>query len=139
MGEVTVKVKLWNVFDEQKAREGLISEDQIRRVEIDALIDTGATGVCLPKDIIEVLNLPQARRNVKVTYADNRKKERRRFNGLGIEIQGRDTLTFAVEEEIGTTPLIGQIVLEALDFIVDPVEQKIVPKHPESKLPVYRL
>ncbi len=42
MGEVRVKVKLTNAFDEGLARRGKIGKDEIRRYEADALVDTGA-------------------------------------------------------------------------------------------------
>ena len=42
MGEVRVKVKLFNATDEGLVRRGLLKADQIRVCETEALVDTGA-------------------------------------------------------------------------------------------------
>ncbi len=39
MGEVRVKVKLTNAFDESLARRGKISEKEVRSYEADALVE----------------------------------------------------------------------------------------------------
>lgn len=47
MGEVKVKTKLVNAFDEKLARKGQISPNEVRTYEFDALIDSGAVStVC---------------------------------------------------------------------------------------------
>jgi hypothetical protein len=44
VGKVIVSAKIENLFDIEKVFEGQISEDQVRRIEVeDALVDTGAT------------------------------------------------------------------------------------------------
>ena len=42
MGEVRVKAKLTNATDRAMVRRGLLSPEQVRVYEADALIDTGA-------------------------------------------------------------------------------------------------
>ena len=42
-----------------------------------------------------------------------------------VEILGRKTTCDALVQEAGTTPLIGQIPLEALDLVVDPKSQQV--------------
>jgi predicted aspartyl protease len=50
---------------------------------------------------------------------------------LRIEILGRDMVCEALVEAEGTTPLIGQIPLEALDLVVNPKTGDLMPD-PES-------
>jgi hypothetical protein len=41
-------------------------------------------------------------------------------------------VTFAFVMPAGTTPLIGQIPLEALDLVVEPRDQSLRVKHPDG-------
>ena len=59
MGKVVEKVKLTSLFEPEKS------------VEVDAIIDTGATMVVLPMDIVKELGLRKMR-EVKVRYANNK-------------------------------------------------------------------
>lgn len=131
-----VKAKLWNFGDELKYREGLISKDQIRTVIVeDALVDTGATLVSLPEDIVEKLGLMIVEER-EVTYANNGKEKRKIATGLMIEIMGRTSLTRCIVNNKGTKVLIGQIPLEEMDLYVFPAEGKVAgrPDHPDSPL-----
>ncbi len=136
MGSVTVKVKLWNFLDEVKAKEGLISEEQIRTVEVeDALVDTGAILVSLPEDIVEKLGL-MIEEEKYVTLANNHREKRKIAAGLKIEIMGRTSETRCIVNDKGTKVLIGQIPLEEMDLYVFPAEGRIGgrPEHPDSPL-----
>ena len=59
MGKIIEKVKLTSLFNPKKS------------VEVEAVVDTGATMVVLPKDIVEALELRKVR-EVKVRYATTR-------------------------------------------------------------------
>lgn len=54
----TTKIELANRKDQFLAEAGVIKPEDIRHVTIeDAIVDTGATGVSLPKPLIEQLGL----------------------------------------------------------------------------------
>lgn len=129
MGRTTEKVIVKNFGDWLKAKEGLIGEDQIRTVEVDAIVDTGATYLCLPADAIEQLGLPYSE-SVTVTTANGR-VERRIFSGAVITIRDRTVQMQVMENDEDTPPLIGHLVLEALDFVVNPKTQGLMgnPEH----------
>ena len=59
MGKVVERIKIINVFEPEK------------KVEVEAVIDTGATMLVLPQDIINKLNLRKMR-EVKVKYANTK-------------------------------------------------------------------
>ena len=46
-----------NAYDIGAAKEGYISEDKIRRMEVEFLVDTGAAMVCLPISSILAMGL----------------------------------------------------------------------------------
>ena len=123
MGRTTAKLKIQNAYDVQKAAEGLIRESEVRTVEIEALVDTGATHVCLPKAAIEELGLP-FHEEVRVRTANGR-ADRRTFKGAEIELLGRSFLMEVMENHEDTPPLIGCLLLEALDLVVDPRAEQV--------------
>jgi predicted aspartyl protease len=57
MGKTIEKVTLKNFVDIVKHAEGIIKEDEIREMEVEALVDTGAAFLCLPPKEIEKLGL----------------------------------------------------------------------------------
>ena len=57
MGKTIEKVTLKNVADIVRQAEGIIKEGEIREVEVEALVDTGAAFLCLPPEEIEKLGL----------------------------------------------------------------------------------
>jgi len=60
MGIITTKITVTNLVDEILAERGFIPSEQIRSITLDkVLVDTGATRLCLPGDIITKLGLPK--------------------------------------------------------------------------------
>jgi len=112
------KIKVTNPTDLDNARAGVIAAEQVRWAETEALVDTGAVTLVLPRDLCERLGLHfQGTRRVR--YA-NGTTAVIPWTSVRVEILGRDTICETFVEAPGTTPLIGQIPLEALDLIVDP-------------------
>ncbi|MEW6556547.1 MAG: retroviral-like aspartic protease family protein [Elusimicrobiota bacterium] len=138
MGKVIVKTKLWNFCDEVEVRKGLRKPEEIRSVEVDALVDTGATMVSLPKKLVEALGLLFLRETT-VTYADGRREKKNVATGLNIEILGRLALTDCLVEELETKVLIGQIPLEEMDLIVDPKNGAIGPRPESPDMPLIEM
>ena len=68
---------------------------------------------------------------INVRYADMRVAETEIMGVLVLEIQGRLEATTAIVEPDRKVPLIGQIVLEALDLWIDSRNSRLVP-NPES-------
>ena len=98
-------------------------------------MDTGATTLALPADLVERLGLPiEGTRPARL--ADGSRISIPRAMGLRIEILGRDTTCEALVLPVGATALIGQIPLEALDLVVDPRsrEVRINPMSPDAPL-----
>ncbi|MFH1562389.1 MAG: retroviral-like aspartic protease family protein [Nitrospirota bacterium] len=125
MGRIIEKIIVKNYGDVLKADEGVIDANQIRTVEVDAIVDTGATYVCLGKKDIELLGLP-FHNEVSIKTA-NGKATRRTFKGAEIELNGRTFVMEVMENDEDTPALIGYLLLEALDFVVDPKTQKVIP------------
>jgi clan AA aspartic protease len=124
MGRVMPKIKLTNFNDVENARLGLRPPEEVRSVEVVALVDTGATQLVLTPEICDQLGLvPRGTR--KVRYADGRGGEIPWVGGVLFEILGREMVCDALVQANATAPLIGQIPLEGLDLIVDPKSREV--------------
>jgi predicted aspartyl protease len=125
MGRTVEKITIQNAYDAYNASQGLIQEDAIRRVEVDAIVDTGATYVCLGKKQIEQLGLP-FHREVNIRTANGR-ATRRLYHGALIDLKGRTFMMEVMENDDDTPAWIGYLLLEALDYVVDPKTQEVIP------------
>ena len=62
MGKVTATLNLTNWVDEVLAERGFIAADEVRSLVLtDVLVDTGATRLCLPAEIVGQLGLKKVR------------------------------------------------------------------------------
>lgn len=128
MGRVTVSVKMTNAIDVGIAERKLISKSEIRSLEVEGIVDTGAAMLSLPEDLVEQLGL-RIMGHRRVRYA-NGKPDRIPFAGvLLLEIQGRETSADCLVQKKGSPVLIGQIPLEAMDWAVHPAGQRLIPGH----------
>jgi predicted aspartyl protease len=129
MGRTVVKLKVANSHDEAKAEEGLIPESAVRRIEVEAMVDTGATYVCLPPADVAKLGL-RFLRDVPIRTA-NGPTTRRLFEGARVELNDRDLPMPVMENDKHTPPLVGFLLLEAMDLVVDPRSQQVIgnPEH----------
>ena len=129
------KIKLTNNRDLIAAELGAITPDRVRSVEIDALIDTGASTLILPEDVAQALGLRVVEFR-QVRLADGRLADSRRVTDIKLEICGRDMPIDAFTLPAGTRALVGQIPLEALDLVVDPRRQELRPNpaHPDGPI-----
>ena len=103
-------------------------------IELPARVDTGALFLVLPQSVAEELALPVARRQA-VKYANEERAERDVVYDVGMEICGRKGVFEAIVEPAKTYALIGAIVMETLDLIVEPRGLRVYP-NPRSDLPM---
>ncbi len=130
MGRFFVEVKLANSVDVTLAKRGLISPDEIHQVTIKGLVDTGATDLVIPADAAERLDVPDAGEAL-VRYVDHRTAKRRLVDDIKVELLGRTKPFQAIVEPDRDYAIIGAIVLESLDLVVDPKNQTLMPRNPD--------
>ncbi len=130
MGKVVVTVRIENLEDLFDAEKGLISPDAVRSVEVhDALVDTGATGLLLPKSLIASLGLRPLR--IRQARGLGGTVPMPTYRAVRLTIQGRDCAIDVGEIGDEFPVLIGQVPLELLDWVVDPNGQRLIgnPEH----------
>lgn len=125
MGRIVGKIKVENLGDVLLAESGAISLEQIRSMELEALVDTGATFLCLPAKVIADLGLTFLGTRIVTTATGP--VERRVFKGAQLTILNRTCTLDVMELENGIPPLIGYIPLENLDLQPDPQKKTLGP------------
>lgn len=138
MGEVKVKALIRNYVSVGAAKRGFISEKDIESSEIEMVVDTGAVMIFLPQDEVEKLGLEPSKK-VVVTYADERKEERWVAKGIEVIIGNRSMVTDCIIGPPLCEPLLGQLVLEELDLIVDTQRKALCPRPESPNLPLLKL
>lgn len=136
MGEVRVKVKLTNAFDEALERRGQIGKDKIRTYEADALVDIGAVSSFIPANVMKQLGV-LAIGNRMAEYADGRKDRVELTEPVTFDIIGRETTENAMV--LGDKVIIGQTILEVLDLLVDCNNHKLIPNPAHPDQPVVKI
>ena len=130
MGRVLVAARLENLEDVYKAAQGTLPADQIRTIDVtDALIDTGATGLLLPRRLIAELGLSVLRTRSARTIAGH--IDVPIYRAVRLTIQGRDCISDVGEIGDEFPVIIGQVPLELMDWVVDPKRQRLMgnPEH----------
>jgi len=125
MGRVTATIAVTNEVDKMLAERGFIATDQVRSITLDnVLVDTGATRLCLPEDIIAQLGLTLVGEIDGHTVIGSRKF--RLFKNVSLALAGREGRYDCVELPAGQEPLIGLIPLEDLGLEPDLKNQRLI-------------
>jgi clan AA aspartic protease len=131
MGEVRVMIRLSNAADMALVRRNLMRSEEIRSVEADALVDTGAVTFVLPSLVVERLGLARPFKQV-AEYADGRREEVDVTEPVFVELMGRRTVEEALV--LGDEVIVGQTILEKTDLYVDCRQKRLLPNpaHPDQ-------
>lgn len=133
MGELRVMVRLSNAADMALVRRNLMRPEEIRAVEADALVDTGAVTFVLPSLVVERLGLARPFKQV-AEYADGRREEVDVTEPVFVELLGRHTVEEALV--LGDEVIVGQTILEKTDLYVDCRQKRLLPNpaHPDQSV-----
>jgi len=124
LGHTYVKATFYNAVDYVQYLEGKRKLDEVKKAEVKALVDTGATFPALPKEIITEIALPSLGEHPAQT-AEGAGKVELVANAI-IKIEDRIAQSPIIARPKGTTPLIGVVALEQMGYKVDPTTGKLV-------------
>lgn len=113
MGRVTVMIKVAN----RTATEP-------REIEVEALVDSGATLLCLKPSVVEALGLAQF--DTVPMRTANGVREVGKYGPVWLEVMGRAAYFNALALSEENPNLLGQIPLEELDLVVDCKAQRLI-------------
>lgn len=112
MGTFRVPVQVANV------------DDGSRSERLNALVDTGASHTCIPRDLLDRIGV-ESEEEWPFILADGRQMMYR-MGWARIRIGGRSQPTIVVFGDAGSEPLLGAFTLEGFCLAVDPVAQRLV-------------
>jgi len=138
MGEVKVEVELENAADRELVLRGYLKEEERRSFKVSVLVDSGAVMLVLPQDQVEALGLREMGKAI-VTYADERKEERPLAGVVTVRVGSRVASVNCVVGPPNSEPLLGQVVLEMMDLLVDCTQRKLVPRPESPFLPLLKM
>ncbi|MEK7676361.1 MAG: retropepsin-like aspartic protease [Verrucomicrobiota bacterium] len=133
MGKVIVKIKLTNQAD-LVLQELKLLKGKPRSVEVDALVDTGATRLYLKPSVIRALGLKKMEGVESRTT--NGIRRRGVYQPVRLEVMKRHGDFNVVDIDEDVPNLLGQVPLAYLDFVVDPQGRKLIPnpEHGEKQM-----
>src|SRR5205085_609425 len=118
VGRVDTALTVTNTIDQERADAGEIAAAAVRSVTLaGVLVDTGATFLSLPADLIARLGLRVLWDRTISTAA--RPQRARLFRNAELTVLGRRATADVLELPAGTQPLFGVIPLEALGIEPD--------------------
>lgn len=131
MDLVYAELDLLNGGDVYLFRQNLLAESEIKRVNITALVDTGAYMLSINENIKTQLDLPAIEKQF-VTLADDSTIEVEIVGPVEVRFENRRTSVDAVVLPSDAEVLLGAIPMEDMDVLVDPRQRMLVvnPKHP---------
>ncbi|HET6878977.1 MAG TPA: aspartyl protease family protein [Pirellulales bacterium] len=125
MGKVIVTARIENLVDVENREQGVLPPEQVRSVVVnDALVDTGATTLLLPKRLIRQLGLRHYR--TRESRGIGGPVQMPMYSAVWLTIDDRECALDVGEIDDLFPVLIGQVPLELLDFVVDCKAQRLI-------------
>lgn len=131
MGLVYADIELINVDDLAFARRGIIDQDEIKRMHVNMLVDTGSILLAINENIQSQLQLP---------VLDSRRAQLANGHIVECDVVGPVIVKFknriascnAMVLPDDSEPLLGAIPLEEMDVLIHPQRQELIvhPDHP---------
>lgn len=131
MGLIYAEIELINGEDLALARRNIIGEQEVKRMTISALVDSGSYMLAINETIQAQLQLPVVERR-QAQMADGRVVEYEVVAPIELRFKNRQTTCRALVLPGDSEPLLGAIPIEDMDVLIHPLRQELVvnPDHP---------
>ncbi len=113
MGTTTIRARLTNIFDRERA------------TDVDMVVDSGAIYSVVPATVLGAIGV-QAEETETFGLADGR-SVRRRVGHVLFEIEGRGGISKVIFGKPDDAALLGMVTLESLGLSLDPLKRKLRP------------
>ena len=131
MNLVYAYIELINAVVSGLARKNVIGEEEIRSVNLNMLVDSGAYMMAINESIQAQLEMPFIEKR-KVQVADNRVVEYDVVGPVNVKFANRKATCSAFVLPGDSEPLLGAIPMEEMDVLIHPQRQELIvnPEHP---------
>jgi clan AA aspartic protease len=131
MGTVYAEIELINADDLAMVRRNQIDKDEVKRMVVSMLVDSGAYMMAINESIQEQLDLPfiDTRKSI---MADGSIVEHEVVGPIIVKFKNRTATCNALVLPGNTEPLLGAIPMEEMDVLIHPLRQEMIvnPAHP---------
>lgn len=133
MGLVYADILLINAGDEALSKHSVIGEEEIRKMTVNMLVDTGAYMMCITETVREYLGLPFIDKR-RIVLGDGNVKEFDVAGHINVKFGNRNAVCNALVLPDSNESILGAIPLEELDVIIHPQRQELIvnPEHPDG-------
>jgi clan AA aspartic protease len=125
MGHVYANIELINSIDLNDARRNIIDQDEVRRIHLKVLVDSGAWKLCINENIQSIMNLPYLSK-VVVRLADGQPVEYDLVGPVLIKFGGQEANCQAIVLPGDTRPVLGFVAMNSLNLIIHPLREELV-------------
>ncbi len=131
MGLVHAEIKITNVGDQEMVKRGYLKKEEIRTIQITAMVDSGAYMMTINESIKDQLGLDVIDRRT-AQLVDGSFINLDIVGPIEVRIENRMAMCNAMVLAGDTEVLLGAIPLEEMDVLIHPKEQKLIvnPLHP---------
>lgn len=131
MGIIYAEIELINGDDLALARRHIIGEDEIKRMTVSMLVDTGSVYMCINQSVQEQLQLNIVEKR-KGQLADGSIVEYDVAGPIEVRFRNRRCVVDAMVLPGDSEMLLGSISLEDMDVVIHPYRRELIvnPEHP---------
>lgn len=133
MGTVYADIELIRGEDLVLLREGYLQADQIRRIQVRAMVSRGTTMLAIPEFVRKQLDL-QKLDELEAELADGSTIPLEVVGPVEVRFENRRTTVEALVVPNQTAVLLGAIPLEGMDVLIDPKRERLIvnPASPDT-------
>jgi clan AA aspartic protease len=131
MGLIYADIELINGDDLALARKHIIGEEEIKRIHVNMLVDTGSVYMCINETVQEQLQLAVVEKR-KGQLADGSVVEYDVAGPIEVRFKNRRCVVDAMVIPGDNELLLGAIPLEDMDVLIHPYRRELIvnPEHP---------
>jgi clan AA aspartic protease len=131
MGLIYAAIELINGNDLYDASKHRIGEEEVRRMRINMLVDSGAYMLAINESIQEQMQFPVVEKR-KAELANGHIVECDVVTAVEVRFKNRQTTCRAMVLPGDNEPLLGAMPMEDMDVLIHPLRQELIvnPKHP---------
>ena len=125
MGLTYAEIEIANAGEIYLAQKGYILPENVKKITVKALVDSGAYMLAINESIKRPLDLPKLEEQI-AELADGSKLKLEIVGPVEVRFENRSTTCRAMVLPGDTEVLLGAIPLEDMDVLIDPRQQRLI-------------